>query len=182
MTPPSLEEYKALRVTIGQRGTARIYLFATGLVAWGALTVATAALAALPIATLLPLLVLGCVFEAIYSLHIGVVRIGRYLQVFFEESETDGSASASWERAAMAFGRPAGAARSDPLFAAYFIAAAILNFVPAAIAEPVPLEAGVVGAAHVFVIIRVLVARRAAGRQRAIDLDRFRQLKREIGG
>ena len=48
MTPREIEEYRALRDTIRERGTARIWVFLAGLVAWGALTTATAALAALP--------------------------------------------------------------------------------------------------------------------------------------
>src|SRR5579884_3576287 len=108
MTPRALEEYKALRATIRQRGTARIWLCMAGVVAWGALTIATAALAALPIATLLPLLVLAAVFEAVLALHVGVERIGRYVQVFFEEDD------AGWETAAMGFGRPAHGLRTDP--------------------------------------------------------------------
>jgi hypothetical protein len=92
MTPRELEEYRTLRDTIRQRGTTRIWVFLAGLTAWAALTVATAALAALPIATLLPLLILAAAFEAVFSLHVGVERIGRYVQVFFEDDSTPGLA------------------------------------------------------------------------------------------
>src|SRR5947209_377037 len=85
MTPRDVEEYRALRDTIRERGTTRVWVFIAGLAVWAALVIATAALAALPVATLLPLLVLAAVFEAVLSLHIGVERIGRYLQVYFEE-------------------------------------------------------------------------------------------------
>ena len=61
---------------------------------------ATAALASLPIAALLPLLVLAGVFEAVFALHTGVERIGRYIQVFFEAP-----GERAWEHTAMAFGR-----------------------------------------------------------------------------
>ena len=84
MTPRELEEYRTLRDTIRQRGTARVWVFLAGFGMWAALTVATAALAALPVATLLPLLILAAAFEAVFSLHVGVERIGRYVQVFFE--------------------------------------------------------------------------------------------------
>ena len=84
MTPRELEEYKALRATIRERGTTRVWVFVTGLIAWGGLTVATASLATLPIATLLPLLILAGTFEAVFSIHTGVERVGRYLQVFVE--------------------------------------------------------------------------------------------------
>src|SRR5580765_7985942 len=92
------EEYTALRATIRERGTARVCLFTAGIVAWAALTVATAALASTPVATLLPLLVLASVFEAVFALHVGVERVGRYLQVFHEIDD-----AASWEQTAMAF-------------------------------------------------------------------------------
>jgi hypothetical protein len=65
-------------------------VFLAGLTVWAALTVATAALAALPVATLLPLLILAAAFEAVFSLHIGIERIGRYVQVFFEDNSPPG--------------------------------------------------------------------------------------------
>jgi hypothetical protein len=170
MTRRELEEYRALRATIRERGTARLWIFLAGLVAWGALVIATAALAALPVATLLPLLILGATFEAVFSLHIGVERVGRYIQVFFEEAS-------GWEHVAMAFGPSSRAVRVDPLFANIFLIATLLNFVPVLIAEPVATELVVIGAAHVFVIVRILIARRAAGRQRAADLERFEKIK-----
>jgi hypothetical protein len=116
MTARELAEYSALRDTIRERGTARVWVFLVGLIAWATVTVATAALASLPIATLLPLLVLAAAFEALFSLHVGVERIGRYVQLFYEEEP-------GWEHAAMAFGRPA-AGRADPLFAVVFGAGA----------------------------------------------------------
>ena len=171
MTPRELEEYRALRDTIRERGTTRIWVFVAGLMGWAGLVIATAALAALPIAALLPLLVLAGVFEAIFAVHVGVERIGRYVQVFFEDTP-------GWERAAMAYGRSFGGG-VDPLFSLVFIGAVILNFVPVLIAEPVAIEVAVVGFAHVLLIIRIVIAWRAAGRQRAIDLERFERLKRE---
>ena len=70
MTPRELTEYRTLRDTIRQRGTTRLWVFLAGLAAWAALTLATAALAALPVATLLPLLILAAAFEAVFSLHV----------------------------------------------------------------------------------------------------------------
>jgi hypothetical protein len=184
MTAYDAEEYRALRATIRERGTTRIWVFVGGLVGWAGLLIATAALAALPVATLLPLLVLTGVFEAVFSLHTGVERIGRYLQVYFEEAgEGDDGAETRpatraprWERVAMAYGRafPGG---GDPLFTLVFIGAAILNFVPVLIAEPVPIEVAVIGFAHLLFILRLALARRQAGRQRALDLERFQKLK-----
>jgi hypothetical protein len=170
MTARELEEYRALRETIRTRGTARISVFVAGLVAWGALTVATAALAELPVATFLPLLILAAAYEAVFSLHIGVERIGRYVQVFLEDEP-------AWEHTAMAFGPPLRGTRVDPLFTTYFAAAAVLNFIPVMLAEPAPVELIVVGGVHLAVIARFLAGRYASGRQRAIDLDRFRQIR-----
>jgi hypothetical protein len=166
------EEYTALRATIRERGTARVYVFAAGFVAWGALTVATAALTSVPVASLLPLLVLAAVFEAVFALHVGVERLGRYLQVFHETGDR-----AAWEHTAMAFGRPTGAASVDPLFTIPFLLAALFNIMPALIVHPTPAELVFVGGAHALFVLRLAVARAAATRQRAIDLERFRQLK-----
>jgi hypothetical protein len=174
MTPRELEEYSALRATIRQRGTARVWAFLAGLGLWGGLTVATAALASLPIATLLPLLMLGSAFEVVFSLHTGVERVGRYLQVFFEAP-----GERNWEHTAMAFGRAFPGGGPDPLFAPYFWMAAVLNIVPAALARPVPIEWAVVGLAHLAFIVHVWRCRRRAAVQRAVDLERFEKLKSE---
>ena len=182
MTSRELEEYKALRVTIRERGTARIWVFLAGLAVWAALTVATAALAALPVATLLPLLILGATFEAVFSLHVGVERIGRYLQVFFENEDTPGGATdhteRNWEHTAMAFGAPWRGSRTDPLFAVVFVLATVLNFIPVMLAEPVRIEVVVVGTAHLLFIARIAAARWVSARQRAADLARFQLLKK----
>src|SRR5436309_7219992 len=69
MTQDPTEEYRALRATIQVRGTARVWLFFVGLTVWGALVIATAALASVPVAVLVPLLVLAAAFEAIFVLH-----------------------------------------------------------------------------------------------------------------
>src|SRR2546425_3769390 len=98
MTPRELEEYRALRETIRERGTARVWIFVVGLVAWAALVIATAALAALPVATLLPLLVLAGTFEAAFSPHARVERVHPYIPGFFG----DGSC---WAQAPIALRR-----------------------------------------------------------------------------
>src|SRR4051812_17605781 len=113
MTAQQQEEYRALRTTIRDRGTAKVWVLVVGMIGWGALTVATAALATLPVATFLPLLVLAVTFEAIFNLHVGVERIGRFLQVFHE-------GEFGWEHTAMAFGRPLKGTGTDPLFVAHF--------------------------------------------------------------
>jgi hypothetical protein len=173
MTARELAEYESLRDTIRERGTARVWLQLATFVAWAALALASAALVALPIATLLPLLVLAVGFETGFALHTGVERIGRYVQVFFEGEEAD----RGWEHRIMAFGGTVRAPASDSLLALHFWIAAIFNFVPALLANPAPSEWSVVGALHLLFMVRVGMARRQASRQRAIDLERFRQLK-----
>jgi hypothetical protein len=192
MTGREQDEYSALRATIRERGTARVCIFVAGLAAWTAATIATAALASSPVATLLPLLLLACVFEATFALHVGVERIGRYLQVFHESAGRDGLKAVPnnddsgghelprWEHAAMAFGRPPGAATSDALFTVPFLLAAIFNIAPALLLNPIRTELIFVGGAHVLFVLRLAVARLAAGRQRAIDLKRFQKLKGEL--
>ena len=170
MTSAEQEEYRSLRATIRERGTARIWVFLVGIIAWAAMITATAALAALPVATFLPLLVLVAAFEAVFSLHVGVERIGRYIQVFLEGDN-------GWEHVAMGYGQPLRGTRVDPLFSVCFLIATLLNFVPVLLAEPVALEVWVVGAVHLFVAVRIVLARRAAARQRAADLKRFLELK-----
>jgi hypothetical protein len=177
MTPRELEEFRELRATVRERGTARIWVFVAGMIGWGALTIATASLAALPIATFLPLLILTVTFEAVFSLHVTVERIGRYIQVFLEDEES----RHGWEHVAMAVGPPLKGTSVDPLFTACFVIAAVLNTVPALLAQPVPLEVGVVLGGHLIVVVRILMARAIASRQRASDLKRFTELREKAG-
>ena len=173
MDPREQEEYRALRATIRERGTARVWVFVAGIAAWAALTFAVAALTGPPVATLLPLLVLAAAFEGVFALHVGVERVGRYLQVYFEGGRE------GWEHAAMAFGRPHGAAATDALFAVPFLLAALVNVAPALIAEPTGPELVFVGGAHALFVLRLVVARLAASKQRAIDLARFQELHKQ---
>ena len=168
MTLRDPEEYTALRATIRERGTARICVFTFGVSVWAAVTLATAALSTSPVAILLPLVALAATFEAVLALHVGVERIGRYLQVFHDDR---------WEQVAMAFGRPAGAVHLDALFSVPFSVAALVNLAPMLVANPVPVEWIFVGGAHALFLLRVLTARAAAARQRAVELERFKQLK-----
>jgi hypothetical protein len=178
MTGCQTEEYRALRDTIRERGTARVYVLLVGFVAWAALALAHGMFGGQPLATLVPLGVLAAAFEAIYALHTGVERVGRYLQVRFEE------AGDGWESAAMAYGQRFGGGGPDPLFGAMFWLAAALNLLlmPAFIAGLTAAEWAVVGSAHLLFALRVGDARRRAGRQRAVDLERFRELRRAAGG
>ena len=166
------DEYRALRATIRERGTARPWIVLAGFVAWAGLVVSTAFLTQ-PLAALLPLLVLAVTFEIGYALHTGVERIGRYLQVFFEDEQTD----RGWECQAMAYGRLFPGGGIDPLFTPYFVTASVFNLAPAVVGTLAPVEWAVLGAIHLLFIGRVLAARRAAAGQRAADLERFNKLK-----
>lgn len=168
MTPREPEEYTALRATIRERGTARVYVFAAGMAAWAGLTLTTLALTLSPVATLIPLLALAATFEAVLALHVGVERIGRYLLVFHDDA---------WERRAGAFGRPAGAIAVDPLFTAPFLVASVLTLVPVLATSPIVQELVVVFTALAVFIVRVLRARAAATRQREVDTARFLSMK-----
>lgn len=171
MTASDHEQYSALRDTIRERGTLRVCMFVAGVIAWAALTIAIAALAAPPVATFVPLLVLAATFEGVYALHVGVERVGRYLEVFFDDS---------WERAAMAFGRPKQAATVDALFVVVFALAALFNLVPALVAQPTTPELVFIGGGHALFGVRLVFARLTASKQREIDRERFQALKREF--
>lgn len=166
------QEFAALRATIRERGSLRITLVVATMATWGGLTVATSALVGTPVATLIPLLVLAAGFEAIFALHVGVERIGRYLQVEYEGLE----GGPAWEHAAMRFGATQGppAGRVDPLFSAAFAFAAVLNLVPVVLMTVgVPgglIELAAFGLIHAAFIARVLSARSFARTQRALDL------------
>lgn len=165
---PDERTYEALRATIRSRGTARVALFVAGISVWAVLSFALVAAAAFPLATLFPLVLIAATFEAVFSLHVGVERVGRYLQVFHEDR---------WEAAAMAFGPPLAGTGSDPLFTTLFGAAILCNFIPVMLAGPVAAEVVILGALHAAMLLRVFFARRAATHQRAADLARFEQIR-----
>jgi hypothetical protein len=163
------QEYNALRATIRERGTARVWVFVAGLSVWAGLALATVALAMPPVATLVTIVTLAGTFEAVLALHTAVERIGRYLLVFHDDH---------WERAAGSFGRPKGGAAADALFTIPFLAAAVVNLMPLLITTPIVQELLVVGVAHAAFVTRVVRARSAAARQRTIDTERFAEIKR----
>jgi hypothetical protein len=168
VTPREQEEYSALRATIRERGTARVWAFVAGLATWAGFVLALLATALPPVATLIPLVALAATFEAVLALHVGVERIGRFLLVFHADA---------WEQAAGTFGRPRGAAAVDPLFVWVFLTAAVVNLLPLLTATPIAPEWIVVGGAHAGFVVRLAIARGAAARQRQVDTARFEQLK-----
>jgi hypothetical protein len=166
-------EFTALRQTIASRGTVRVLLLVVTFLGWACLTVVLLLFSNLPIAVIYPLGMLAAGFEGIHALHVGVERIGRYLQVYFE-GDADGP---RWETTAMAVGPALPGGGIDPLFTVLFTCAAVLNLVPALLPEPTPIELGVVGLLHAGFLVRVIRARGAAARQRAVELESFRALK-----
>lgn len=169
----SEQEYVVLRQTIASRGTVRVVLLPLTLLGWASLSVVVLVFAELPVAAVLSLAVLVGGFEAIHALHVAVERIGRYLQVYYE---TD-PAGPHWEQAVMAVGPSLPGGGIDPLFTLIFVCAALINLLEAVVPGPTHLEIGVVGAFHVLFIYRVIRARGAAARQRAVELESFRALK-----
>lgn len=165
-------EFAALRGAIAGRVTARIVLAAVTSAAWAALTLALVLFSDVPLAALLPLVVLVGGFEAIHALHAGAERIGRYLQVQYEGTP-DGP---RWETAAMAVGPSLPGGGVDPLFSAVFTGAAVMNLLSAfaLLAEPTPAELAVLGLTHAAFVLRVMRARVAAARQRAVELESFK--------
>jgi len=167
-----LAEYAALRATIRERGSVRMCAILVGLVAWAALALGLALSELSRASTLVPLLVLATTFEISFFLHTGVERVGRYIQVFYEEISGDG-----WEHIIMLYGKHNPGA-PDPLFTRLFGMAAVVNFATsfgAAARHPGWIPISLV--AHLVLGWRFTQARRLAASQRALDLERFRDLK-----
>lgn len=172
-------EFTALRATIATRGTVRMVLVPVTLIGWASLAIVVVLVGDLPIAALPPLAVLVGGFEAVNALHVGVERIGRYLQVF-HEGAPDGP---SWETTAMAVGPRLPGGGVDPLFSIVFASAAILNLTTALVPEPTATETLVIGGLHAVFLIRIARARQVATSQRARDLRAFQDARaaREAG-
>jgi hypothetical protein len=171
-------EYDALRQTIRERGTARLWLFWGTIALWGGAFLYVFSLPSLPRpATLVSLLILAAGFEAVAAVHFGVERIGRYLQAAYEDGPGFGNLGPGWETAIMEFGRRHESAGLDPLFSVIFSIAALLNVLPVVTVDRGGEFLALVGA-HILFVARVIRIRRAARRQRQDDLERFRQIIR----
>lgn len=171
----SESEFTVLRQTIAARGTARMALLPLTVIGWTSITVALlhGSVTVPPLLSLVPLSVLIGGFEAIHALNVGVERIGRYLQVYYEGT-ADGP---TWETTAMSVGPGLPGGGIDPLFTVVFVALAALNL---ALVFPELHDVkgyAVVIPVHVIFWIRVIRARGAAARQRAVDLETFRAIK-----
>jgi len=171
MSDDSPAEYQGLRATIRERGTLRICLILVGLIAMSALVVALRATSLSGVIALLPLLVLAATFEINFFIHTGVERIGRYLQVFYEER----AGVPGWETTAMNYGANYRSGL-DPLFSTLFAAAATINFLTTLAVAREPGWIALSLAGHLTFGYRIASAKARAASQRAIDLDRFRRL------
>jgi hypothetical protein len=181
MDRASSAEYLVLRKTIAARGSLRAVLFVGGMSVWAVLLVAELAFFPFPLAVAIPLVVLASTFEAIRPLHFGAERIGRYLQVFYEEDGQPGrslSDTPSWERVAMSLGAVPGVG-GNPLFVPLFFIATVVNYVPVLLAQPaaVPIELGMLAVPHVAFVTWLIYCDRAMRAQRTTELARFRELR-----
>ena len=163
------EEFAALRSTIRDRGTVRMILLPVTFGLWAGSAVATTAAIQLPIAALVPLLVLAAGFEAIYAMHVNVERIGRYLQVFHEPE-------GGWENVAMAFGQRFPGRGPDALFSTLFLVATAINYLPVALGGTTP-ELIVGGLLHLVLAFHIGTARSRASTQRQKDLENFQTIR-----
>ncbi len=175
------DEYRVLRETIGRRGTLRPTLMLTGIVAWAALLTLILVWLPYPLASVIPLLVLVATFEAIRPLHFGSERVGRYLQVFYEEAGAARPLAAvpSWERVTMMFGSGVPGAGGHPLFIPVFGLATLVNYLAVVMPGPIALELLSLAVPHVACLVWLVVNDRAVRSQRAIELARLRSLLRE---
>jgi len=167
-------EFTVLRQTISTRGTVRIILLPATFLGWSAVISAPLFTSGrLPVNALFSLAVLAAGFEAIHALHVGVERIGRYLQVFYEA----GSDGPRWETTCMMVGPALPGGGVDPLFTLLFASATVVNVIPALLAGLTRWEMVVIGAIHAAFLVRIGRARWAAARQRAVELESYRAIR-----
>jgi hypothetical protein len=168
-------EFEILRDTIARRGTVRHVLLPVAVIGWGLVTAAALSVTGIVTASLLSLGALVAGFEAIHALHVGVERVGRYLQVFYE----NGGDGPRWESAAMRAGPGLPGGGVDPLFTLVFAGATAVNIVLLPF-PPRQIWPAVVLAAHALFLVRLGRARRAAAQQRAVDLETFTAIRAQL--
>jgi hypothetical protein len=167
-------EFTVLRHTISTRGTVRIILLPVTLIGWSALVSASLITGPVsPAASLFSLAILAGGFEAIHALHVGVERIGRYLQVYYEVG-TDGP---QWETTCMLVGPALPGGGVDPLFTLLLGGATLANLLPLLLGTPTRTELALLVALHAAFLIRLGRARWAAARQRTVELESYRAIR-----
>lgn len=175
----SATEYAVLRQTIAHRGTARMLVAPGSCLGWAALTILHQGPESSIVAPLLSLAVLVAGFESVHALHVGTERIGRYLQVYYE-ADVNGP---RWESTAMLVGPALPGGGIDPLFSGLFLGASVLNLMAARPSLSFPAPLAVVALLHAAFAFRIVRARLAATRQRAVELESFKALQsRERAG
>jgi hypothetical protein len=181
MSDLAAHEYRALRAAIAARGQLRASLALAGLLGWAGVLAATLIALPYPLAAALPLTLLLATFEVIRPLHAGAERIGRYLQVFFEERSgaagSESLAPPAWEQTAMRFGPALPGAAGHPLLVPVFAIAAVVNFLAVVLPGPLPIELVLMAVPHAAFLGWLIVADRTMRGQRARELARFRELR-----
>jgi hypothetical protein len=171
-------EYLVLRRTIAQRGALRHILVVCGIGVWALTLTAVLVWMRELIAFQIPLIALLATFEAIRPLHFGAERIGRYLQVFYEENGETARPlrdTPSWERVAMRFGTVPGVG-GHPLFLPVFVLAIAVNYMASISLRPGFWDHVLNGVIHAGFGAWVVSADRAVKKQREIELERMRHL------
>ena len=166
-------EFRSLRQAIAMRGTARMALLPFTMLGWALVSVLLLLFGDLPAAVIFPLAILVGGYEAIHALHVGAERIGRYLQVYYEDTPD----APRWETTAMSVGPALPGGGIDPLFSVVFISATLANLIPAFTPEPTRPELAILLPLHLAVVVRIVRARGAAARQRAVELESYRAIK-----
>jgi hypothetical protein len=175
-------EYDALRQTIRSRGGTRPLAFLLGFSTWAVVLAGVLAWLPNPMASVIPLLVLLATFEVVRSLHLGVERIGRYLQVFYEEGASGSAPTATpaWEHTAMIFGPSVPGAGVHPFFLPLFLLAGLANFLAVVFPGPIMIEVATLAVPHVAFVIWMIYCDRGMRKQRATELARYRALRQEL--
>lgn len=176
----SVQEYRQLRDAIAARGDLRARMFLGGIAAWAGALIAVLAALPYPLTATIPLAVLVAVFETIRPIHFGAERIGRYLQVYYEERGTLSRPLAetpSWERSAMAVGGSLPGAAGHPLYLPVFLIAVALNYLAVILPGPVLAEMVLLAIPHAAFIVWLLIVDHAVRLQRERELNRLRVLR-----
>ena len=175
-------EFAALRDTIRSRGGARPLAFLAGAASWAVAWIAVVMWLPNPIASLVPLLVLLATFEVVRTLHLGVERIGRYIQVFFEEAASGRvpTGPPAWEHTAMMLGPNIPGVGAHAFFQPVFVLAITVNFLAVLLPGPVMIELAMLSVPHLAFVGWMFYCDRGMRKQRETELARFRELKRSL--
>jgi hypothetical protein len=182
MSDLAAQEFAALRDTIRRRAGARPLVAFAGVAVWAVVMLGVLIWLQNPLAAVVPLLVLVAAFEVVRTLHLGVERIGRYVQVFFEESSAGADTALSppaWERTAMMFGPSLPGAGGHPLFFPVFFMATVANLLAVVLPGPLAIELGTLLVPHAAFISWMLYCDRGMRQQRSAELARFRAIKKD---